>query len=143
MRTCGPITAYGPMTTVESSCALQSMIALAWMCVILCPVPPGERCTSVRLRGNCAFHFSAGAEFPGFAPRPFMMHVQNQCVARRNRPFEARLVNACEVIQRLLRDLFGAAKGQQRGGLCERFNDEHAWHQRALREVAAEIRLID
>src|SRR5260363_207375 len=48
MHICRPITAYGPMTTVESSCALQSMIALAWMCVILCPVPPGERCTSVR-----------------------------------------------------------------------------------------------
>src|SRR6478609_5770867 len=69
---------------------------------------------------------------------------QHQLVARLHRPLEARAVDAHEVDDRIgIEAGAHGGKGQQRRGLGQRLEHQHARHHRPVREVADEERLVD
>jgi methylaspartate ammonia-lyase len=70
--------------------------------------------------------------------------LEDQLVARLHHALEARAVDAGEVVQaRAVRLLAFRRERQQRRGLGQRLQHQHARHHRTVREVPVEERLVD
>src|SRR5712691_2857659 len=94
----------------------------------------GERVADARLR----------SELPQAAGLPLERHLEQQLVARDDRPLEARLVDSREVVDGpVVR--FGAERPERQygRGLSQRLDDHDPGHDRLVREMAGKERLVD
>ena len=82
------------------------------------------------------------AQLPDRAPLAQRHDVEREHVARHDRLAELRLVDGHEVDDVRLRVEPDQVGGEQRPGLGERLDDEHARHHRMAREVAVEVGLV-
>src|SRR4051812_25189312 len=101
MRTCGPITAYGPTATEASSSAAGSTIAVGWIWVMRGPAVRAasaadlaHRAHQRRLAGELVAHQGAGRVLVDAAPGALDARLERELVARLHHALEARAVDA-------------------------------------------------
>src|SRR3990167_4997372 len=145
MRTCGPITAYGPTVTLSANSALASTRAVAWICVMGCSSRHlAHGAHQLGFDRRLAAHTGAGLVLVDAGLGALEAGLQDQLVARLDHALEAGAVDADEVPHRALVGLLAhRLEGQQRGGLRQRLEHQHTRHHRPVRKVAHEERLVD
>jgi hypothetical protein len=86
----------------------------------------------------------AGVEHPNTAHFSFDRRLDFQLIARFNRPLEACFVDAHKIIDsRLTRRGIQTFCGEQRAGLGNGFDNEHARHHGSMRKMSLKKRLIN
>src|SRR5262245_41717246 len=141
--------ANAPTSTSGASSAFESMTARG---SIMIESGVARCCTARHLRRHhhlgrgrfLSLHFRYRRKLPDSLERPHQLCFQDQLVAGLDGLAKARLVDAHEKEARLLvREDARGAKREDPGSMSECFDDHHTGHDRSVRKVPGEERLIE
>src|SRR5438094_1382302 len=142
MRTCAPITAYGPMLTDAASSAFASTMAVGWTCAIGSG-HLAHRAHQLGLGSEFLADQRAALELEDAGLHALDRHVEDQLVARLHRPLEARAIDAGEVVDGVVVEVYAHdLEREQRRSLRQCLEHQYARHHRALGEVSGEERFV-
>src|SRR5262245_7291850 len=136
--TCSPITLYGPTSTSAASRAPACTIAVGWILLIDRAHGAQDR----RLRDGGSRDARHAGELADAAQRALEGDVELELVAGDDRLFEARVVDADVVVDRILDLVRAVGKREHARGLRHRLQDQHPGHDRTAGKMTLEVRLV-
>src|SRR4026207_168982 len=137
-----PTRQNGPMRTPSPSRAPDSTMAVAWTSHFGI-IRIQDHGADLGLGHHLPVHLGLAIEPPGAAAAAHLAHMIVQLIARQHRLAELGAVYPHEIYELRLVGGVGVADAQRTGRLRQPCDDEHPRHDRELRKMPLEERLVD